>query len=315
MKALQIRQYGGSDVLELNSNAPSPNVGKEHVLVKVHAASINPIDWKIRLGYLKEQLPLAFPAILGGDFSGVVTELGGGSHSNLKVGDAVYGYGSPLSGGSGSFAESVAAIHSTVARMPQKVNVYEAGALPLVGVSALQALEEHLKLQPGQKLLIHGGGGGIGSLAIQMAKLIGAYVATTATGDDMEYVRKLGADQVIDYKSEAFETKVEEFDAAFDTVGGAITNKTFQVLRKGGSLVSMLGQPDEALSQKHEVTAIGQFTQVTTGRLTRLAELIDVGLIKIRIDKVFSLNKGKQAFQLAEEGRPKGKVIFDIQAR
>ncbi|MGE0471778.1 MAG: NADP-dependent oxidoreductase [Nitrospira sp.] len=314
MKALQIRQYGGSDVLELNSNAPSPNAGKEHVVVKVHAASINPIDWKIRQGYLKEQLPLTLPAILGGDFSGVVSELGG-SNSNLKVGDIVYGYGSPFSGGYGSFAESVAAIPSTVARKPQKVSVQEAAALPLVGVSALQALEEHLKLQPGQKLLIHGGGGGIGSLAIQMAKSIGAYVATTATGDDMEYVRKLGADQVIDYKSEAFETKVEEFDAAFDTVGGATTNKTLQVLRRGGSLVSMLGQPDEAHAQKHEVTATGQFTQVTTGRLTRLAELIDGGGIKIRIDKVFSLDKGKEAFQHAEEGRPKGKVIFEIQTR
>jgi NADPH:quinone reductase-like Zn-dependent oxidoreductase len=314
MKALQIQRYGGSDVLELNPNAPSPNASKEHVLVKVHAASINSIDWKIRFGYLQEHLPLALPTILGGDFSGIVTELGG-SNSNLKVGNAVYGYGSPLSGGSGSFAENVAAIHSAVARMPQKASVQEAAALPLVGVSAVQALEEHLKLQPGQTLLIHGGGGGIGSLAIQIAKSIGAYVATTATGDDMEYVRKLGADQVIDYKTEAFELKVKEFDAAFDTVGGATTTKTFQTLRRGGRLVSMLGQPDEALAQKHEVTAIEQFTQVTTERLNRLAELIDSGRIKIRIDKMFSLNKGKEAFQLAEEGHPKGKVILEIQTR
>jgi alcohol dehydrogenase len=314
MKALQIRQYGGRDVLELNPHAPLPIAGKGQVMVKVHAAGINPIDWKIRLGYLKEHMPLTLPATLGGDFSGIVTDVGT-SNSILKVGDAVYGYAGLVSGGSGSFAENAAAIHSTVARMPLKADVHEAAALPLAGASVLQALEEHLKLQPGQKILIHGGGGGIGSVAIQATKVMGAYVATTATGDDLEYVRELGADQVIDYQTEAFETRVKEFDAALDTVGGATTNLTFQVLRSGGILVSMLGPPDDVLAKRYKVRAIGQFTHVTTGLLDRLAKFLDEGSIKIRVAEALPLESGKEAFQLAEEGHPKGKVILDVQTQ
>ncbi|WHZ26531.1 MAG: NADP-dependent oxidoreductase [Nitrospira sp.] len=313
MKAVQIRQYGGNEVLELNSNVPKPVLGNGQVLVEVHAASINPIDWKIRMGHLKEHVPLTMPATLGGDFAGVVMEIGR-SDSTLKVGDRVYGYGSPLSGGSGSFAEFVAALSRNVALAPEKMNAIQAAALPLVGASAIQALEEHIKLQRDQKVLIHGGGGGIGSIAIQIAKATGAYVATTATGDDLEYVRELGADQVINYKNESFEAKIKEVDAVFDTVGGTTTAKSFQVLRRGGCLVSMLGQPDETLARQHEVTAIGQFTRVTTDVLIRLARLVDSGQVKIRIGKVLSLEKGKEAFQLAEEGHPNGKVVFEVKA-
>jgi alcohol dehydrogenase len=313
MKALQIRQYGGREVLELNQNAPKPIAGKGHVLVEVHAAGINAVDWKIRVGYLKEHLPLTMPATLGVDFAGVVVGPGG-SDSRLKVGDRVYGYGGPMYGGSGSFAEYVTAVSQTVARAPEKANVLQAAALPLVGASALQALEEHIKLRRGQKVLIHGGGGGIGSAAIQVAKAIGAYVATTATGDDLAYVQELGADQVIDYKREAFETKINEFDAAFDTVGGPTTVKSFQVVRKGGCLVSMLGQPDETLARQHGITAIGQVTLITTDILNRLAQLVDAGSVKIRIAKTFSLDRSREAFQLVEEGHPKGKVVFQVKA-
>jgi NADPH:quinone reductase-like Zn-dependent oxidoreductase len=311
MKALQIRQYGGVDVLELNQNAPKPAAVKGQVLIEVHAASINPIDWKIRAGYLKEHLPLTMPATLGGDVAGVVVGIGE-SASGLNVGDRVYGYASVVSGGSGSFAEFVAAAISTVAPAPEQVNFTQAGALPLVGASAVQAIEQHIKLQRGQKILIHGGAGGIGSVAIQVAKSIGAYVATTAMADDRAYVQELGADQVIDYKKEAFEERLQDFDAVFDTVGGDTMEESFKVLKKGGTLVSMLGQPNPTLTKQYGVTAIGQMTHVTTEILKRLAQLVDSGAIKIHVDRVFPLEKAKEAFQLLEEGHPRGKVVFEI---
>lgn len=306
-----MKQYGSKDVLELNQNVTKPVSGKGQVLIEVYAASINPIDWKIRAGYLKEHLPLTMPATLGGDVAGVVAGVGE-SASGLNVGDRVYGYASLVSGGSGSFAEFVAAMISTVAPAPQKVNFVEAAALPLVGASAVQAIEQHIKLQLGQKILIHGGAGGIGSVAIQVAKSIGAYVATTATAEDSAYVQELGANEVIDYKKEAFEKKLTNFDAVFDTVGGDTTDKSFKVLKKGGMLVSMLGQPNPALSQQYGVTAIGQMTHATTDVLKRLAQLVDNGALKIHVDKVFPLDKAKEAFQLLEEGHPRGKVVVEV---
>jgi alcohol dehydrogenase len=311
MKALQIRLYGGSDVLELNRNVPKPVAGNEQVLVEVHAASINPVDWKIRAGYLKEKAPLTMPATLGGDVAGIVAAVSA-SVSTFKVGDRVYGYASLLSGGSGSFAEFVAAKISTVAPAPQKGTFVEIAALPLVGASALQAIEQHIKLQRGQKILIHGGAGGIGSVAIRLAKSIGAYVATTATAEDRAYVQELGADEVIDYKKEAFESKLTNFDAVFDTVGSDTMEKSFKVLRKGGTLVSMLGQPSSELAQKTGVTAIGQLTHITTDTLKRLAHLMDSGTIKIRVDKVFPLEKATEAFELLEGGHARGKVVLEI---
>lgn len=311
MKAVQIHQYGGKDVLEFNQSAPKPIAGDEQVLVEVQAASINPVDWKVRSGYLKEMAPLTMPATLGGDVCGIVAAVGT-SVSTLKVGDRVYGYASLLSGGSGSFAEFVTAKLSTVASAPKKSSVIETAALPLVGASALQAIEQHMKLQPGQKILIHGGAGGIGSVAIQAAKSIGAYVATTARADDRAYVLELGADEVIDYQQEAFEDKLKNFDAVFDTIGGDTTEKSFKVLRKGGTLVSMLGQPHPEMAQKTGVVAIGQSTHVTAEVLKRLAQLVDRGAVKIRIAKVKPLEKAKEAFQLVEEGHPQGKVVLEI---
>jgi len=224
----------------------------------------------------------------------------------------VYGYASLLSGGSGSFAEFVAGKLSTLAPMPQKGTFVEIAAIPLVGVSALQAIEQHIKLQPGQKILIHGGAGGIGSVAIQVAKSIGAYVATTASADERAYVQELGVDEVIDYKNEKFEAKLKNFDAVFDTVGGDTTAKSFKVLKNGGVLVSMLGQPNPELAKMAGVTVIGQLTHTTTDALKWLAHLVDRGAIKIRIAKVFPLEKAKEAFQLVESSHPRGKVVLEM---
>jgi alcohol dehydrogenase len=198
---------------------------------------------KIREGYMAQMLPLKFPATLGGDFSGVVVEVSS-SVSGFKKGDEVYGQAGTLRGGSGSFAEFVLADIKVTARKPKNIDHVEAAALPLTGVSAWQALVDHIGLSRGKKILIHGGAGGIGTMAIQLAKYLGAYVATTASAKDMEYVQELGADEVIDYKNQSFQDMLKNFDAVFDTVGGDTYEKSFKVLRKGGIIVSMLEQPN-----------------------------------------------------------------------
>ena len=311
MKAVQINTYGGIEVLEINENAPTPQPSKGQVLVEVHAASINPIDYKIRAGFLKEMIPLQFPATLGGDFAGVILELGEGV-TDFKVGDLVYGSAIILNGGSGAFAQILAAKVGNTALKPKNVDFAQAAALPLVGASALQALEDHIKLKNGQKILITGGAGGIGTIAIQLAKSLGAYVATTVGSKDIEYVKSLGADEIIDYQTQIFEQVLKDFDSVFDTVGGETSDKSFQVLKKGGVIVSMLGQPNAELAQKYGAVATSQNTVTNTKALDRLAELVDNGKIKIHVDKVFPLEEAKEAFKHLEEGHPQGKVVLKI---
>lgn len=304
MKAARINKYGGSDVIEINDNESKPTPGENQVLVEVFAASLNPFDWKVREGYLKDAIPLKFPFTLGGDFAGVIKDSG----------EEVFGSANVVGGGSGSLAEFAAANNGAIAKKPKSLNFVEAAASVLVGVSALQALEEHINLQKGQKILIHGGAGGIGSTTIQLAKSIGAYVATTVSSDDIEFVKGLGADEVIDYKTQDFSKNPPAggFDAVFDMVGGETTNKSFLVLKQGGVLVSMLGQPNEELSRKYGVTAIGQNTKTDTKHLDRLRELIDSGKIKVKVDKVFPLDATKEAFDFLEHASPRGKVVVKI---
>jgi len=311
MKAVQINSYGGIEVLEVNENVPKPSASKGQVLVEVHAASINPVDWKIRAGFLKEYVPLKFPVTLGGDFSGIISEIGEGI-SGFKVGDPVFGQTSILGGGSGSFAQFATASIGKISTKPKSTNDIEAAAMPLAGISALQALDEHIKLKSGQKLLIHGGAGGIGTFAVQIAKSIGAYVATTVSAKDIEYVKGLGADQAIDYKSQSFEKILSGFDAVFDTVGGETSDKSFLVLKKGGIIVSMLGEPSAELAKKYGVVVVGQNTDGTSEKLKRLAELVDEKKIKVQVDKVFQLSEAEDAFRHLEQGHPRGKVVFKI---
>ncbi|MBI2327752.1 NADP-dependent oxidoreductase [Candidatus Curtissbacteria bacterium] len=311
MKAIQINKYGGIEVLELNQNAPEPDPSEKQVLVEVYAASINPIDWKLREGYLKQMVPLSFPATLGGDFSGVVNKVGK-SVTNFKIGDQIYGQAGILNGGSGSFAQFATANIDKVSQKPKNIDFVQASALPLAGVSALQALEDHIHLKKGQKILIHGGAGGIGTFAIQIAKSLGAYVTTTVSSDDLNFVKSLGADQAIDYKNEAFEQLVKNIDCVFDTVGGKITDRSFAVLKKGGIIVSMVGQPNQDLAQEFGTAAIGQGTDANPERLNRLTKLAESEKIKAQIDKVFSLTQAKEAFRHLEEGHPRGKVVLKI---
>jgi len=311
MKAAQINKYGGSEVVEINKNAPKPAVSQGHLLVEVHAAGVNPVDWKIREGYMQQMVPLQFPATLGGDFSGVVAEIGGGV-SGFKNGDEVYGYASVLSGGSGSFAEFALADAKTTARKPENISHVEAGALPLTGVSAWQALVDHIGISGGKKILIHGGAGGIGTIAVQLARHIGAYVAATASAKDLQHVKELGADEALDYKNQSFEDMLHNYDAVFDTVGGETYERSFKVLRKGGIIVSMLEQPRSELMEQYGVNAIGQFTQVDSERLAKLAELVDKSVIKVHVDKTFPLEQAGEALAYLQQGHPRGKVVLKM---
>jgi len=309
MKAIQINGYGDNSVVALNEKATKPEVSTGKVLVEVYSAGVNPVDWKIREGYLKGMMPLAFPATLGSDFSGVVAEVGEGV-TNVKQGDEVYGMANAMTGG--SFAEFAVVDAKALSLKPTKATHTEAASLPLVGLSAWQALVEQINLRKGQKILIHGGAGGIGTIAIQLAKHLGAYVATTASQKDTDYVKGLGADEVIDYNNEKFEEKIKGYDAVFDTAGGEAYQKSFQVVKEGGIIVSMVEQPNEELMAKHKVSAKSQYTQPNVDQLVKLASLVDDGIIKPHVDKSFSMEQAKEAFAYQQTGSPQGKVVIAI---
>jgi alcohol dehydrogenase len=308
MKAAQIRAYGGSEALELNEvTLPEPKANQ--ILVNVYAAAINPFDIKLMSGAYKENIPLQFPASLGGDFAGKVIKVGN-DVAGLKEGDDVYGTALVLNDGSGAFAEKALVKAAHAAAMPTSANFEAAAASVLVGVSAFQGLEEHIGLKGGEKILIHGGAGGIGHLAVQLAKSMGAYVIATAAGKDLEFVKRLGADEAVDYRTEEFEKVAENCDAVFDTVGGEVTARSFGVIKKGGILVSMVGQPSEELAKQHGLRAIGQWTKTSRDHLDHLRDLIDAGKIKVHIDRTFPLDRVREAIDHKIKNHPRGKVVL-----
>jgi alcohol dehydrogenase len=314
MKSVQINRYGNSDVIEINQNTPSLNPSAGKVLVDIKASGINPVDWKIREGYMQQMMPLQFPVTLGMDLSGIIKQVGEDDvSSNFKIGDEVYGQSSVMNGGTGAFAEMTLANLNNIAPKPKTLDHAHAAALPLVGVSAWQALTETMKLSKGQKILIHGGAGGIGSIAIQLAKNMGAYVTTTSSSDDKQFVTTLGADEVIDYQIQSFEYLLHDYDAVFDTIGGETYKKSFNVLKKGGGIiVSMLEQPNSDLMARFGVKSVYQFTQVDRERLSELAHWVDQNNIKVYIDKTFSLDKAADALDYVKDVHPRGKIVFEI---
>src|SRR5687768_12913346 len=316
MKSVQIKRYGGSGVVEINQNTPAPNdpsAGK--VLVRIKAAGVNPADWKIREGYMQQMMPLQFPSTLGMDFSGVIERIGEGV-SGLKHGDEVYGQAAEVLGGSGAFAEMALANADTIAHKPKTLSHEEAAGLPSVGVSAWQALVETIGLSKGQKILIHGGAGGIGSIAIQLAKHLGAYVATTVSTNDKEFVKEeLGADEAIDYKTQTFENVLpHDFDAVFDTVGGETYTRSFKVLKRGdGVLVSMLEQPVQEIMDQFGVKALFLFTQANRERLTKLAEWVDQNNIRVNVERTYPLDEARAALDYQRDVHPRGKIVLAMQ--
>src|SRR5919198_513825 len=311
MKSIQIKRYGSSDVVEINNTAIVPGLSSGKILVEIKASGVNPIDWKIREGYMQQMIQLQFPSTLGMDFSGIIKQIGENVPSDFNQDDEVYGQASVLRGGSGAFAESALVDQDAIAHKPKTLNHIEAAALPLVGVSAWQALVENIGLSKGNKILIHGGAGGIGSIAIQLAKHLGAYVATTVSTNDKQFVQELGADQVIDYTTENFHDLIHDYDAVFDTVGGETYKNSFKVLKKGnGIIVSMLEQPNSELMKQYGVKALFQFTQVNRERLTKLAQWVDQNDIKVNIDKTFSLDETAKALDYQKDVHPRGKVVL-----
>lgn len=310
MKTARYNKYGGSEVIEVNE-IDKPAINNGQVLVEVHAAAINPFDWKLRAGYMKQMIPLKFPVTIGGDFSGVVTEAAQ-DVTDYKPGDEVYGSAIVLNGGSGAAAQYAAANIVNISLKPKKLNYQEAAALVLVGVSTVQAIDNHIQLKSGQKLLVQGGAGGIGSVAIQYAKHLGAYVAATVREVDRVFASELGADKVINYQKENFEDKLNEYDAVLDTVGGEAYKKSFKVLKKGGVIVSMTEQPNEELAAQYGIKVVLQQSKTDAASLKKLSELADNGVLKPPVDKVFPLDQTAEAFSYAETGHPKGKVVIEV---
>jgi alcohol dehydrogenase len=320
MKSAQIKGYGDSEVLEINPNAPSLNDPSESmVLVTVKAAGVNPSDWKLREGFFKEMAPLRFPATLGMDFSGVIEKVGEGVSSStpdLKQGDEVYGQAGVMAGGSGAFAEMALANADKIANKPKTLTHEQAAGLPLVGVSAWQALVEIMGLSKGKRILIHGGAGGIGSISIQLAKHLGAYVATTVSTNDVQFVKEeLGADEAIDYKTQTFENVLpHDFDAVFDTVGGETYTRSFKVLKRGdGVLVSMLEQPVQEIMDQFGVKALFLFSQANRERLTKLAEWVDQNNIRVNVERTFPLDEARAALDYQRDVHPRGKIVLAMQ--
>lgn len=309
MRAAQINTYGDTKVVMINQNAQKPKITDNQVLVRMHAAAVNPVDWKIRAGYLQSFRPVQFPFTLGMDFSGIIEEVGA-SAPHFKKHDAVFGMANVFSGGTGAFADFICVDASAISFKPNSVNDVEAAALPMVGVSAWQALVDYMQLKQGQKILIHGGSGGIGMMAIQLAKYLGAYVATTVSDRNTGFVRTLGADEVIDYYHHSFEKILQDYDAVLDTIGGDVYTRSFAVLKKNGIMVSMLEPPNAELMQKYGVNSVLEFTDVTHERLSGLVALMERKLLKVYIDKIFPLTETAQALDYLQYHHPRGKVII-----
>ena len=262
---------------------------------------------------MQQMITLEFPSTLGMDFSGVIKQIGEKvMSSDFKQGDELYGQAGVTNGGSGAFAELALANVDHIAHKPKRLNHLEAAAIPLVGVSAWQALVENMGLSKNQKILIHGGAGGIGSIAIQLANHIGAYVSTTVDINDNQFVQELGADQTIDYKSQKFEDLLHDYDAVYDTIGGDTYKRSFKVLKKDGIIISMLEQPNSELMQQYGVKATFQFTQVNRKRLTKLAQWVDQNNIKINVDRTFSLDEAGKALDYQKDVHPRGKVVITV---
>jgi alcohol dehydrogenase len=310
MKAARITEYGDVSVVKVvETDKPTCKPGQ--VLVQVYASSLNPFDTMVRAGYLKDSVSLTLPVTLGGDIAGEIVELGEGVE-DFTIGDKVFGQANVVAGNSGAFAEFAATSVDQVGKAPANITLQEAASLPLVGVSALQALTEHSKLRAGQKLFIHGGTGGIGAIAVQIAKYIGAYVAVTATGDDVERARALGADEVIDYKQQDFIKVLKDYDAAYDTVGGGDFVKMFGMLKEGGVAVTMVASPEKEKAKEYGVVAINQMTSVTTQKLDELCKLVEAGVVKPNVGRVFPLENIQEAFTARETHGVSGKIVLNI---
>lgn len=307
MKAVRIHAFGGREVLELNDIA-IPEAKQGEVLIKIHAASVNPVDWKIRQGYLQPLLNHALPLTMGWDVSGEVVAVGGGV-IHLKVGDEVYSR--PNIANNGSYAEYMTASAEEVALKPKSLTWQEAAGVPLAGLTAWQGLYELADIEAGEQVLIHGGSGAVGQFAIQLAKLRGATVYTTTSARNTDLVLSLGADHAIDYQQVDF-SELRDMDVVLDTIGGEVQDKSWKTIKPGGRLLSIVQTPDEAVAASHGVTASFYFIEPDRSQLEEMAGLADAGKLVVNIDSEFSLDQVADAHKRSESGRAQGKIIINV---
>ena len=331
MRAMVIERYGKFP-MHL-TEVGTPEIGDYEVLAEIHAASINPIDFKIRDGKVKLLVKYEMPLVLGNDFSGVVVKVGA-KVTRFKVRDEIYAR--PRKSKIGTFAEYIAVHEEDIALKPKNLSFEEAASIPLVGLTTYQAFTEILQLQKGQRVLIQAGAGGVGTFAIQLAKSMGAIVATTASEAGSNLVKSLGADKIINYKKEKFEEILENYDAVFDTLGGEALEKSFEVVKSGGNIVSVSGLPNArfgkehgfglfktwlfsavshkltSLEKKYNVQYTFLFMKPSGEQLRTIAEFIETGKITPVIDRVFPFEDAQKAMEYAESGRAKGKIILKI---
>lgn len=332
MKAYFINRYGKSDVLT-SGQLPEPALRDDDVLVRIHAAGVNPLDNKIRDGEFKLLLPYKMPLILGNDLAGVVVRVGPRVR-HFKPGDEVYAR--PDDYRIGTFAEFIAIKEGSLALKPANLTMEDASSIPLVALTAWQTLVEKGKLKRGQKVLIHGGSGGVGTIAIQLAKHIGATVATTASAASAGMLRDLGADIVIDYKNDDFSTMLKDYDLVLDTQGGDTLKRSVRVLKPGGKLIGVAGPPDPEFGKLRGVNSFVRLVirllsynirnaakrnsasysfhyMTASGRqLSEITRLIEAGHIRPVVDRVFLFEETKQALDYVATGRTKGKVVIKV---
>lgn len=332
MKALTFKRYGKSPGIGL-AEVPRPTLKDDELLVQVHAASVNPIDNMIPTGMFKPVLHFQLPATLGSDLAGVVTEVGR-NVTRFKPGDAVFA--SIFDLGTGSIAEFAVVPERAAALKPANLDFVQAAAIPMVGLTSWQALKERANLQAGQKVFIPAGSGGIGTFAIQLAKHLGATVGTTTSTGNVELVRSLGADEVVDYKQQAFENVLRDYDAVLGTVRGDAIEKSIAILKPGSRIVSLIGPLDAAfarakrlnfvlrfvfglmsrkimrLAQQRDVSYSFLFMHPDGAQLAEIGKLLETQRIKPVIDKVFPFEQAKEALEYLAQGRAKGKVVVKM---
>ena len=308
MKAVRIHEYGGPEVL-VYEDAPRPQAERGEVLVQVHAAGINPVDWKVRQGLAKDSLHHHLPLILGWDVSGVVEAVGRGVR-RLKVGDEVYSRPDIMR--DGAYAEYVTIDQSLAALKPQTIDHVHAAGIPLAAMTAWQALFDAGRLSAGQRILIHGASGGVGTYAVQLAKWKGAYVIGTASARNQEFLHELGADGTIDYQDVAFETVVRDVDMVLDTIGGDTQERSWSVLKRGGILVSIISPPSPQKAAAHGVRQAYVFLEPKLTQLQEITALVDSGNLRCVVDTVLPLAEARQAHEISQSGHARGKIILNV---
>jgi len=308
MKAVQIKRYGNEEVMEL-AEVERPTPGDNELLVKVRAAAVNPVDWKIRDG-LGDLFGLKPPLVLGCEVAGTVEAVGGRTGTGIKEfvgGDEVYGY---LGAYNGGYAEYVTAPASEFVRKPKQIDFDTAASVPVAALTAWQGIFDHGELAGGQRILITGASGAVGSMAVQLAKNKGAHVIGTGSGRNEEFVRKLGAHEFVDYKKAKFEDKISAVDLVFDTVGGDTQERAFEVLKRGGVLVSTVSPPSAEKAKEFGVTVAMAAVRPNPDQLAEINRLLESGKLKLRIATVLPLTDVKKAHQMSATGHADGKIIL-----